>query len=384
LINEVLNELQTAEFQGGPSDSPRQYHYTRLRQKWRAPHFDLDGSLPLLPLATQDRAESGDLLKSLIREFLTIHYRLASGKPSVVIPWFCLEEHRNRLWESEMWPEDVKIRDPSKLTVPCCKEILKLWRGQQQIGGASRTFCFSFFIEDKELSPALYDLSQQLSTPVPNTRNIGSVAALPTTAPNGRIPARPVRGHLPPNASTEAHLSSTAGHMDQTLIGSPDQALDPQTVPNAPTPQPLDGPESDPPILKKKGKQAVHVQSDDYTTDPATEDETVKRCRGPQRNLALEDAMDRNSEGAAPISLQKAWPKPKRITKKCRRQRPTSAEEQGKIDEWEDAVDRNSDGATPIPPQKAHPKPKPVTKQLPRQGPITPEEQRNIEDGLFL
>jgi len=98
-INEVLNELQTAEFQGGPSDSPRKYHYTRLRQKWKAPHFDLNGGLPLLPLVTQDRAESSDLLKYLIREFLTIHYHLASGKPSVVIPWSCLEEHRNRLWE---------------------------------------------------------------------------------------------------------------------------------------------------------------------------------------------------------------------------------------------------------------------------------------------
>jgi len=217
-----------------------------------------------------------------------------------------------------MWPEDVKICDSRKLTVPCCKEILKLWRGRQQIGGASHTFRFSFFIEDKELSPSLYDLSQQSSTPAPNTRNIGSVVALPTAVPNGRIPARPIRGRLPPNASTEAHLSSTAGHRDQTLIGSPDQALDPQTVsnapqtvPNAPTPQPLDGPESDPPILKKKGKWAVHVQSDDYTTDPVTEDETVKRHRGPQRNLALEDAMDRNLEGAAPILLPKARPKPK-------------------------------------------------------------------------
>jgi len=87
-----------------------------------------------------------------------------------------------------MWPEDVKIRDPSKLTVPCCKEILQLWRGRQQIGGASHTFRFSFFIQDKELSPAVYDLSQHASTPGPNSRNIGSVAPLATAAPDGGSP----------------------------------------------------------------------------------------------------------------------------------------------------------------------------------------------------
>ncbi|EDR06209.1 uncharacterized protein LACBIDRAFT_329028 [Laccaria bicolor S238N-H82] len=472
-----LNYIQ--EFQQGPSDSPAQHCYTRLRQKRKAPHFDLDGGLPVLPLAPEDRAESGDLLKSLIREFMTIHYRLASGKPSVVVPWFCLDEHRNTLWESEMWPEDVKIRDPSKLTVPCCKKILQLWRGRQQTGGASHTFLFSFFIEDKKLSPALHDLSQQGSTPAPSLRNIGSAAAVATPAPNGCVSSttRPSSTRPGPTISTaDPHMDPIGPTPSGTLIGSPDQPLDPAMVPNAAlmttamgTPaastrnmgavaalataaangraspnassgahpahftSPMlmdrglpDDPESDLPVVKKKRKQTARVQSEDYTTDPTTEDETLKRRKGPQkttRNLALEDAMARNSgedavDGAVPILAQKACPKPKRITKQHRRQGPTSAEEQdeaatailppkarpkpkrtskqlqrrgptsaeeqGNIDGLEDAADPNSRVAAPNLLPKPCPKPKPITKQPPCQDPASVEEQRNIEDALFI
>ncbi|EDR07823.1 uncharacterized protein LACBIDRAFT_298027 [Laccaria bicolor S238N-H82] len=478
---QYLNYIQ--EFQQGPSDSPAQHCYTRLRQKWKALHFDLDGSLPVLPLVPEDRAESGDLLKSLIREFMTIHYRLASGKPLVVVPWFCLDEHRNTLWESEMWPEDVKIRDPSKLTVPCCKKILQLWRGRQQTGGASHTFRFSFFIEDKKLSPALHDLSQQGSTPAPSLRNIGSAAAVATPAPNGRVSSNTSSTTRPSSTRPGPTISTADPHMDPigptpsgTLIGSPDQPLDPAMVPNAAlmttamgTPaastrnmgavaalataaangraspnassgahpahftSPMlmdrglpDDPESDLPVVKKKRKQTARVQSEDYTTDPTTEDETVKRRKGPQkttRNLALEDAMARNSgedavDGAAPILAQKARPKPKRITKQHRRQGPTSAEEQDEaatailppkarpkpkqtskqprrrgprsaeeqenIEGLEDAADPNSRVAAPNLLPKPRPKPKPITKQPPCQDPASVEEQRNIEDALFI
>ncbi|EDQ98900.1 uncharacterized protein LACBIDRAFT_335564 [Laccaria bicolor S238N-H82] len=278
------------EFQQGPSDSPAQHCYTRPRQKRKAPHFDLDGGLPVLPLAPEDRAESGNLLKSLIREFMTIHYRLASGKPSVVVSWFCLDEHRNTLWE-----------------------------------------------KDKKLSPALYDLSQQGSTPVPSPRNIGSMAAVATAAPNGRVSST--------TSSTMRPSSTRPGPTISTAVAALATA-----VPNG----------------------------EDYTTDPTTEDETVKWCKGPQkttRNLALEDAMARNSgedviDGSAPILAQKARPKPKRITK----------HQQGNIDGLEDAAHPNSRVAAPNLP---HPKPKPITKQ-PHQDPASVEEQRNIEDALFI
>jgi len=52
--------------------------------------------------------------------------------------------------------------------------------------------------------------------------------------------------------------------------------------PALPVTQPLDGPESDLSTVRKKGKQKAHVQrsqSEDYSTDPATENETVKQCQ---------------------------------------------------------------------------------------------------------
>ena len=310
-----------------------------------------------------------------------------------------------------MWAEDVKICDPSKLTVPCCKEILQLWRGRQQIGGASHTFRFSFFLDDKELSPALYDLSPKASTAAPNTRNPGSAAPFTTAAPNRRNPTLPVRGRCSPTAPTTAHPSGlelersanpNAPLVTTATVTSQEQA--PSTSPmlmNAPLPvtQPSDGPESDPPIVRKKGKQAGRVRrscSQNFSSDPATDNQTG-RSRSPRkttRNIALEDAMDRNSEGAAASIiprnqvtsqgcqqsneratllpgvesnlLQKARPKPKPVTKQPRRQGPTSLVEKSSL------------------PPKARPKPKPIAKQPQRQLPTSAEEQREIEDGLFI
>ena len=310
-----------------------------------------------------------------------------------------------------MWAEDVKIRDPSKLTVPCCKEILQVWRRRQQIGGASHTFRFSFFLEDKELSPALYDLSPKASTAAPNT---GSAAPPAAASPNGRNPTLPVRGRCSPTAPTTAHTSGlelersanpNAPLVTTANVTSQEQA--PSTSPmlmNAPLPvtQPSDGPESDPPIVRKKGKQAGRVRrscSQNFSSDPATDNQTGRSRRGPSkttRNIALEDAMDRNSEGTAAsiISrhqvtsqgrqqsneratvlpdvesnlLQKACPKPKPITKQPRRQGPTSL------------IEKSS-----LPPKpRPKPKPKPIAKRPQQQLPTSAEEQRDIEDGLFI
>jgi len=190
-----------------------------------------------------------------------------------------------------MWPENIKICDPSKLTVACCKEILQLWRGRQEIGGAGHTFQFYFFIQDKELLPALYDLCQQAGTPPTNRRNVvGSVAPLVIAAPNGRMPTPPVRARLSPNDSRVVHPSSTRPSpelcptptsLTQTMIGSPDQPPDHPMDPNLPLVTPfLDDPESDP-IVMKKGRRTAHVPSADYSTDLTTEDGAVKQCRGP-------------------------------------------------------------------------------------------------------
>jgi len=159
-------------------------------------------------------------------------------------------------------------------------------------------------------------------------------------------------------------------------------------------------PESDPPIVRNKGRQTADGQSSpDYSTDPTTDDEAVQRRQGPRkatRNVALEDAMDRNSEGAAPSIitkkkstsnlLQKARPKPKRITKQHRRQDATFA--QDTTDETVQHREGAAPSTTPVVEsnllQKARPKPRPITKQPRQQGPTSAEEQRIMEDGLFL
>jgi len=262
---------------------------------------------------------------------------------------------------------------------------------------------------------------------------VGSVAPLVIAAPDGRMPTPPVRVHLSPNDSRAAHPSSTRPSpelcptptsLTQTMIGSPDQPPDRPMDPNSPLVTPfLDDPESDP-VVMKKGRRTAHVPSADYSTDPTTEDGAVKRRRGPRkptRNFALEEAMDRNSEGATPSIIarkqstskrdhrsnekstksnlrQKARSKPKRITKQPRRDDSTAGEDSNPTTEVKTvkrrtvpqkptALEATTSTMLPVVEsnlQKGRPKPRPTTKQPQREGPLSPEEQRNIEDELFI
>ena len=116
--------------------------------------FQMEGSLPLLPSAPADTYENTEVLQLMIREFMAIHYQLACGKPSTSTPWTSITKHQSRLWDSDMWPSGVIVKDPSKIVLGDCRDIVSLWRERQAQGGPSHVFRFKFYINSEGLQRA--------------------------------------------------------------------------------------------------------------------------------------------------------------------------------------------------------------------------------------
>lgn len=116
----------------------------------------LEGDLPLLPPPPKDGLENSETLQSMIREFITIHYHLACGKTTAT-PWTSLTANQSILWDSNMWPEGVMVRDPSKIVLKDCQKIVQLWRARQTEVGAKKTFRFNFYLASDGVHRAMYD-----------------------------------------------------------------------------------------------------------------------------------------------------------------------------------------------------------------------------------
>ena len=134
-----------------------------------------EGDLPILPPPPVNGHEHCETLQGMIREFITIHYQLASGKVTST-PWTSLAAHQSILWDSQMWPAGVMVRDPSKIVVRDCQKIVELWRARQSEGGAKHAFRFKVYPVSDGVQPAIYNTS-------PNTLHTPAEMGTPTVGP---------------------------------------------------------------------------------------------------------------------------------------------------------------------------------------------------------
>ena len=156
-----------------------------------------EGDLPILPPPPVNGHEHCETLQGMIREFITIHYQLASGKVTST-PWTSLAAHQSILWDSQMWPAGVMVRDPSKIVVRDCQKIVELWRARQSEGGAKHAFRFKVYPVSDGVQPAIYNTSPDtLHTPAMGTPTVG-----PPTVEQSDSTHLPSGRHSTPSALT--------------------------------------------------------------------------------------------------------------------------------------------------------------------------------------
>ena len=148
--------------------------------------LQMDGQFPVLPDAPVEGSEGAGVLQLMIREFMTHHYRLACGKESAT-PWCSMARHQSSLWDSNMWPSEVMVKDPSKIVLGDCRKIVGLWRQCQTQMGASETFRFNFYIDSEGLQSSMY-----LIVSLPGHGPVMSVEERTSTLGRGPVVCPPI------------------------------------------------------------------------------------------------------------------------------------------------------------------------------------------------
>ncbi|KAG2080326.1 uncharacterized protein F5147DRAFT_813230 [Suillus discolor] len=112
------------------------------------PHYKFDLDHMDLPILPDIKGVSLEVKKSMIRSFLTIHYRICCGKRKVPVPWSDIMKGQSRFISSTFLPNDIKITDPSKMQRNEANALLEYWLDRQdnQVG---LTLKFKAWIDDK-------------------------------------------------------------------------------------------------------------------------------------------------------------------------------------------------------------------------------------------
>ncbi|KAG1848650.1 hypothetical protein F4604DRAFT_1935211 [Suillus subluteus] len=87
--------------------------------------------MPLLPDITETKLEEK---KAIVRAFLTSHYRMCSGKDRAVVPWSAITQGQDDFVERRYLPEDVDLKEPSKLQNWDTTALLNFWYARQESG----------------------------------------------------------------------------------------------------------------------------------------------------------------------------------------------------------------------------------------------------------
>ncbi|KAG1756663.1 uncharacterized protein EDB91DRAFT_1241708 [Suillus paluster] len=109
-------------------------HNVGFRTNARKPAFELkaDGDgMPLLPDTTKERLKQK---KAIMRAFLTEHYRHCSGNAKAVVPWRAIMECQDDFISRLYLPDDVHVKDPSKLQMSKATTLPGFWYDQQENG----------------------------------------------------------------------------------------------------------------------------------------------------------------------------------------------------------------------------------------------------------
>ena len=318
----------------GVAGDPEKYTRDRKKKKMK---LQMDGPFPLLPNAPPEHSESAGVMQLMIREFVTLHYQLACGKETTT-PWNSMGKHQSKLWDDDMWPSDVMVKDPSKITLPDCRKIIGLWRQRQAQSGASETFRFNFYIDSEGLQPSIYsittpptrlfllrpseplytmgELNMPAATPPPSTRGISVPTATsppivqdmpsPTATPPLTITEMTLPTAIPPLSIQEIRLPTARTQLpDQNLVFHNDPVRQPDLPPEHPhSHSSAPDIESDPPIAKQKKKQLAAVYSDqEGSSDPSTDNPEARaqRRRALISHLSLAPASPHQSDEDAEI-----------------------------------------------------------------------------------
>ncbi|KAG1862684.1 hypothetical protein F4604DRAFT_1929458 [Suillus subluteus] len=131
-IEPVWQEYAQEQFGAGAQDGGRQLKGGRKRIRKPAFELETDGyEMPLLPDITETKLEEK---KAIVRAFLTSHYRMCSGKDRAVVPWSAITQGQDDFVERRYLPEDVDLKEPSKLQNWDMTTLLNFWYAQQESG----------------------------------------------------------------------------------------------------------------------------------------------------------------------------------------------------------------------------------------------------------
>ncbi|KAG1837548.1 hypothetical protein F4604DRAFT_1692194 [Suillus subluteus] len=131
-IEPVWQEYAQEQFGAGAQDGGRQLKGGRKRIRKPAFELETDGyEMPLLPDITETKLEEK---KAIVRAFLTSHYRMCSGKDRAVVPWSAITQGQDDFVERRYLPEDVDLKEPSKLQNWDTTALLNFWYARQESG----------------------------------------------------------------------------------------------------------------------------------------------------------------------------------------------------------------------------------------------------------
>ncbi|KAG1834368.1 hypothetical protein F4604DRAFT_1694084 [Suillus subluteus] len=131
-IEPVWQEYAQEQFGAGARDGGQQLKGGRKRIRKPAFELETDGyEMPLLPDITETKLEEK---KAIVRAFLTSHYRMCSGKDRAVVPWSAITQGQDDFVERRYLPEDVDLKEPSKLQNWDTTALLNFWYARQESG----------------------------------------------------------------------------------------------------------------------------------------------------------------------------------------------------------------------------------------------------------
>ncbi|KAG1854009.1 hypothetical protein F4604DRAFT_1686199 [Suillus subluteus] len=127
-----MQEYAQEQFGARARDGGRQLKGGRKRIRKPAFELETDGyEMPLLPDITETKLEEK---KAIVRAFLTSHYRMCSGKDRAVVPWSAITQGQDDFVERRYLPEDVDLKEPSKLQNWDTTALLNFWYARQESG----------------------------------------------------------------------------------------------------------------------------------------------------------------------------------------------------------------------------------------------------------
>ncbi|KAG2143564.1 uncharacterized protein EDB93DRAFT_1251979 [Suillus bovinus] len=134
------------------------------RNQRRKKEFTLEVDAYGLPVIPDIESLNLENKKSLIRTFLTKHYRFCSQKPKESVPWSAVMEAQENFIEPKFLPTGGKIKDPSKLQLHEADWLLQFWH-QRQKDKVRPTFEFKGWQDhEKEMREPVEKISESDSS----------------------------------------------------------------------------------------------------------------------------------------------------------------------------------------------------------------------------